>query len=1324
MGLLETLAVAFGIYRLLPSSVRTAVETTAEAWIEQALQAAGAQIAGGIRGSTELRRVRRTLARAVALTLAKHPRLDAVAIAADFRKPPFSDEVLRILQNPDSSIDAARVERALAESPFDLECIGLDGVSLLEEIRDEFKRLLRRDPATRELWTAMVIERVATDVAVVREAVEEERERKRIASPLVSTADFFQPWLEHGRLFTHAWQLVGREDLLDRLVAFAAGDLEQTVAILPGRGGIGKTRLLRSLAEEIERRAADVAVRFVDERGQVRAEDLADLPPGPLLLIVDDAHRRMDLEVILYAAKRRHEPTHVLLATRPYGTDPVRAAASRVGYSVRDTLRLSELGELDRDETVQLARQALGPSHEHLADSLASVTEDSPLVTVIGGRLLAQEALAPGLLAQHDEFRHAVLDRMTDEYVHALKDRLEPASARRILTLVAGVGPVRPDDDAFVERASEFLGEQPHEIRWALGEFERAGILIRRGATLRISPDVLADHLYYQAAISGGTVTGYVDRLYDVFASWAPEQVLANLAELDWQARSRRGDEVDLFGRVWEAVVDEFRQSSHYGRMQILRALLPVAAFQPRRVLAVVELAITQPAAPETAERHALYTWSHSDVLRAVPPLLRRVAYHPDYRRRALDVLWELGRADNRELNAHPDHAIRILRELAGYETGRLELAASVLDAVERWLERDDAWHRAYSVLDVVDPLLEKAGSRMTSRGFQLVFQPYFVDPETTNEVRARALDIVQRCAESADLGVRLRAIKSLGTALRDPQGHFGSVPSEDLRKRWVPEQLRVMRLLHDLAEGAADPLVTIAVLEAVSWHACHSRQEELKQAARAIVDGVEWTFEALLTKHLTGGHFRLDMLMDCEETDDASTEVSDTARERWKRRTSRLDDERVRIADELLERYPGPEDGAALIEERLKRAVDAGQDTAAGELLWRVANRHPQYGVALARFCLTTPKSHLSKWLPSLITGFRSDEPGVARDFTAQIASAGDPTLRAAAADVCRQAMWDDPPDDHYVEVLESLLSDSEPRVVRVALHALGILAGRDSSRALQLALEVDPGEHSDIADELFGALSHLPEGGLSSLDKDTATVLLTKLDSVQDLGRHWTEQFLSHAFKTVPRAVVDLVLRRVRRQSVSADIDFRVLPYDFESAFTEVGDIVADTELLREIRDLWIEAAGDVRFWLPKLFAGISQSYNESAREVLSEWIDAGNAEQIEAVVGLVSAASWRFVFVHSDFVLALLRRAADLGPDSLESAKSTLLAVAATRGGSGVPGQPFPHDVEARDRAKSIAERLPMGSVERAFYEAVAKEAAAAVRRKLERDEELGT
>ena len=103
------------------------------------------------------------------------------------------------------------------------------------------------------------------------------------------------PWLlpeDHfispqGQLFNHDWTLVGREDVVDRLVTALYAGRGQLVT-LEGRGGLGKTRILRAVAEASPDPAT--AVFVLPDKTPVSPEHFELLPStGALVLLIDDA---------------------------------------------------------------------------------------------------------------------------------------------------------------------------------------------------------------------------------------------------------------------------------------------------------------------------------------------------------------------------------------------------------------------------------------------------------------------------------------------------------------------------------------------------------------------------------------------------------------------------------------------------------------------------------------------------------------------------------------------------------------------------------------------------------------------------------------------------------------------------------------------------------------------------------------------------------------------------------------------------------------------------------------------------------------------------
>ena len=117
-------------------------------------------------------------------------------------------------------------------------------------------------------------------------------------TPFVTPAEFFRPFLNESALFNHAWNLVGRSDHIRQTHEFVESQ-QQKVAVLVGRGGIGKSKILHALAETFDNEHKGMSLWFMAE-GVPLTQDGADrLPYKPCVVVVDDAHRRGDLPALL-----------------------------------------------------------------------------------------------------------------------------------------------------------------------------------------------------------------------------------------------------------------------------------------------------------------------------------------------------------------------------------------------------------------------------------------------------------------------------------------------------------------------------------------------------------------------------------------------------------------------------------------------------------------------------------------------------------------------------------------------------------------------------------------------------------------------------------------------------------------------------------------------------------------------------------------------------------------------------------------------------------------------------------------------------------------
>ena len=187
-------------------------------------------------------------------------------------------------------------------------------------------------------------------------------------------------------LFDFDQTLRGRRTRVAELDAFLNDPL-QKIAILPGRGGIGKTKLMRAWSEQ----TTGWQILWASQHGVWHEGSINEIPSTNTLLIVDDAHLYDDLGKIVSAvsAWTGTGQLKLLIGTRPSGVAPIDGILARLANSAT-VVRFKKLPKISMRATIELAKEVLGPNHQSQAERLAEVSNDTPLITVVGGKLIAR----------------------------------------------------------------------------------------------------------------------------------------------------------------------------------------------------------------------------------------------------------------------------------------------------------------------------------------------------------------------------------------------------------------------------------------------------------------------------------------------------------------------------------------------------------------------------------------------------------------------------------------------------------------------------------------------------------------------------------------------------------------------------------------------------------------------------------------------------------------------------------------------------------------------------------------------------------------------
>lgn len=1130
--------------------------------------------------------------------------------------------------------------------------------------------------------------------------------------PWLTADEFFRP-VSGGAIYNHDWTLVGRTQELSDLLSFTE-DSAQRLALLVGRGGIGKSKLLREIAVRAAQSGTTV-VRFLKPAAELRPAHLEVLPTDqPVVIIVDDAHDRDDLAASVAELLRDRANLKVLLAMRQYGLDSLSAELRQVGVRLEELPRV-QMSDLPRADAEALAVEALGPAWpRQLGERLGYLTADCPLITVVAGVLIRRGQLDPACVDHEETIRREVLRTFRDVLV-ADPISGEPELRRAILDGVAALQPFRTADPAF-QHSLERLTDRPYDrsVRH-IRSLENAGVLLRRGDSLRIVPDLLADVILSEVSFDDGSraATGYIERAWEAAEGEAALHIFVNTSRIDWQVRHDYPGVPRLTDSLWDAVDAATHEAGVVGRISVMKLLRKVAYFEPQRSLKLVRWIVDNPTdVAEDIDEPLLkaYPPTYSDVLEEVPAVVHAVSYNFAYLRETIEILWRLAATDTRETNRFPDHPIRVLRTIAEFGPAKpIEYTQVLIDAAEGWLDSDELADHVASPFDVLEPILATEGSEDSSDGFAIRFRPFLVNPSAVQPLRDRVIRLALREIASADIARAARAVKVIAASLHFPVGLFGHQVSPEEKAAWIPSFLSVLAMLKHVVDTAAvDPAIVVAIRSSLHWHLVYS-DLGTREAAHAVFESVADSVDLRVAIALYDGWGRLlhGATSDYQEMD------------------RRQQEEANALAQELVQAYS---DDAIieLIAARLTAQRAAFREKAGnpGRFAWALVKARPSIGLAICARVASDPQSVLVSALPVVIACLAEVQPDHAIAAVETLLETSDMAIRRSVA---HSLGWNRAGRSTLLagefEILSVLIQDEDPVVRNLAVFAAQRLAVlQNQAEALSLISRVRFADAPAVAEEVFQTFSGQGPLRWSQLTDEEANAMLGQLLDCPSIEEYWIQEFLFQLSGEKPVQAVLLLMHRIERWETTADpLAYRPLPYHWNHPL-QVRSSLDLPHILSDIRG-WLSEKTDS--WMRqdaggRLFAAVAQDFNHpDVLSVLDDTMTMQTPQALSALASILRQASRDFILSNPEFVARVLNSAAPLGQDCVDRLASAMHGAVSSGAYSGTPGQPFPQDVEQRNRAREVASALTPGSVEQKFYLALQQSAEERMKWQVDRD-----
>jgi transcriptional regulator with XRE-family HTH domain len=1129
-------------------------------------------------------------------------------------------------------------------------------------------------------------------------------------SPWLTREKFYLPFANKLKLFSHGWNLVGRKKELELLREFENDPNTQAI-IVCGRGGIGKSRLLKAWSEETEKTSV---VRFVSHGSDVGPKDLELLPSGHSYLAIDDAHDRTDVTLILDWVARTRSELKVVLISRPYGITNLKDELTKSGI-VFDSERTITLNDLDVEDARRLAEEIIadpniGGDIQH-AQRIAEITKDCPLATVIGSRLVGEGKIKPDLLNNDQKFREKLLSRFRDVVAGEVGGS-NAVEVRELLDFLVMVQPFNPVDPNFQEAAEKLLEKHFDKIIRDISTLEDAGVLLRRGNRLRVVPDLLADYIRSTAVYDekNKKPTGFADRVFRILQSDLTTNLLVNISQLDWRI-SAEGVQSSILDEIWAFLKSRFSKAKIFERGGILETIKKVSYYQPNHVMGFIRLALEDPI--DEVENPYEITFAkptYRYVIEKIPPVLRYIAHNEDYLIESLDLLKQIAETDERPTNQYPDHPIRVLQELASVEPGKpLIYNELVADHALGWLRSPEQGN--FSPFDVLDQLLQTEGHQLEQKGFQVIIKPYTVNPEAVAGLRERIINAAFWVIDKKPFPEAVRALKTLESALSYPLGTMrqGSINID--RTAWDTSILAVLYGLEKVVLNQNnDPFISAEIRRIVSWHANHG-SKATKEAAGKVLAAIPTTLNYDLSRAI------LDSWGYTFERGDGELGRDEKAFVEW----------RKELAGRLFENYKkNLPDLIGILEERIGQLKNAPllRNNDAGPFLGVLMEQSHEFTNLLGKYLLVKPSSPLVYWFGTVVSVMAQYDRNASLILANEALRKEEMVLTRSIAWSLGWGMYRLPIVPEEIGIIKKLACSTDAAVRISIVRATKRFPIEHKSVGLDILLSIDITDKKEIADEVLGEFEERHGSfKLENLSDGQIHQLLNNLVKCPSIADYHIGLFLSKISFTYPSLALKLLTDRVEYKENNEKLEnYEPLPYSprfGESLrFHETSQY---EQILRTVRD-WasVETGSWIRFnYGTDLFRLVSAGFDSVTLKVLEEWIMSADQQQLEIASAFLHEADNTFVWENTQFVIKILERAQKFGSTCYQHVCSSLYGSVIQGGKSGIPGQPFPEDVAQRDRSYILMTTLPLGSPAHRFFKMLYDGAKAEIDRSINRD-----
>jgi DNA-binding Lrp family transcriptional regulator len=427
------------------------------------------------------------------------------------------------------------------------------------------------------------------------------------SKPFYFVEEFKEQFKNEGKIIRHDFKLYGRGEEKKQFQRFIDG--KKNVLIITGAAGVGKTRFIIEMAEELQNKG--VVPIFLRSDTEMQGDEILKISEtkSRYAIFIDDAHDYSNAHSILkLASHKKYEQFKFILTTRIQLKDHIIVSANP------EDLELLQLKPFPQTIMSGFLQNELKVTDSKIRLHIWQLTRGLPLFAILFADIIKEKKLQP-LEITKDE----LIERWINKFLLDLEEG-DNKNESDFLKVLAAVEPVSSKNEKLLAEISNFLNVPRYELERIINHLSELGYIKKFGRMIKINHDIIGNYLLYQTNVENPQL---LSKIRDTFLKYELKNVSTNLAKAEYLGQN------DLLSQFLEESLENIPSLSIPQRLRIVESLGTLAFFRPSEVLEIVKKIMRVPAGKYT-DKHGIFgevDLTNENVLKEVPPVLRNVSF-------------------------------------------------------------------------------------------------------------------------------------------------------------------------------------------------------------------------------------------------------------------------------------------------------------------------------------------------------------------------------------------------------------------------------------------------------------------------------------------------------------------------------------------------------------------------------------------------------------------------------------------------------------------------------------------------------------------------